>query len=153
MTDSERFLAVLQRELRGVPGVTSTSIQLSNTGLDFELVGKIDTLVFADGCIPAEEAQIAICWWPQPDVQDRFKFHYSDSAGFDCGWHRQENDHVDGLDHAQWRANSDSPYQYDPITFDHNNAAGLHWEIIGDRLPEQLQSHYGSSNAEESRTS
>lgn len=86
----------------------------------------------------------AVNWWPQPEEEPPwFKFHYWDENGFDCGWHRHLNDHVEGTEHYQQRDSSDEDYSYEPIEFEAGNPVAVLWEVVGDRLPERLQKYYG----------
>lgn len=131
----------LYNNLQNVPGVEQTTYCESEHGVECAIVGEFNTDVYADGAITAEGAYIRINWWPLHDEQDRhwFQFHYHESSGFDCGFHRHENDHIDGLDHYQERADADDEYDYHPLTLHYTNPIGVLWEILGERLPNRLK--------------
>lgn len=78
-----------------------------------------------------ESATLRVTW--QPIDPPEFAFHYSE-AGFDRGWHREPNPHVDGDAHYQER---DGPYRYEPISFDGDTAPELVWEVM-ERLEQRL---------------
>lgn len=128
----------LKHNLQKVPYTAEVQYQLSRSGVELEIVGKIDTDIFANGVVNADEAHVCVNWWTHPDSEDQFKFHYWESGGFDCGWHRQENEHVDGTDHYQMRPNPESDYTYEEISFDQNTPVGLLWEILSDRLEDRI---------------
>ena len=71
----------------------------SGTGVEYQVFADINTAIFAEGGIKSEEASVTVNWWPLHDQDDRswYNFHYYDSSGFDCGWHRHENEHIDGI--------------------------------------------------------
>ena len=108
----ERVYDNLQR----IPGIVDVRFERSGTGIGQQIRGDVDTTVFAQGLITAEAASIQANWWPQPDDEtDWFQVHYFEVDGFDCGWHRHENDHVDGLDHYQERESPDEAYRYEVV--------------------------------------
>jgi len=73
-----------------------------------------------------ESATLRVTW--QPISPPEFAVHYSEE-GFDCGWHREPNPHVDGEAHYQERVGEGS-YRYEPITFEGETAPELVWEIM-----------------------
>lgn len=83
-----------------------------------------------------DDATLQITWYPGDHPQ--FTFHYSDSTGFDCGWHREPNPHVDGWAHYQERENSTGPYSYEAVTFEAETPTTLVWEVL-DRLRDRLE--------------
>lgn len=134
--------AYLHRDLKQVPGVVNVRLEESNSGVDDQLVGDIDTSIYADGCITCDDARVQINWWPLHDDEERhwYQFHYYESSGFDCGWHRHENSHVDSLDHYQERESDDSDgYEYYGTSLTHSNPVGILWEILGGRLEARLE--------------
>lgn len=102
----------------------------------------MNTAIFADGVVPGEESTLQVNWWPQPEEDDWFQIHYADATGFDCGWHRQVNDHVDGLDHFQQREDSSAEYEYHSVSFGANNPVGTLWEVVDERLVDRVTDHY-----------
>ena len=74
----------------------------------------------------AESATLRVTW--QPISPPEFAFHYSED-GFDCGWHREPNPHVDGDAHYQERVDTE-PYRYDPISFEAETPPELVWEVM-----------------------
>ena len=137
-----RILGIIRDELRKVPSTEIVTYALTRTGIDIQVGATFDLSIFIDGHINAEKAKLYVNWWVHPNEKDRFRFHYTDTTGFDCGWHRQENEHVDGLDHYQERDDSEDEYKYEPIEFDQNNPTGLVWEIAVDRLESRLRKRY-----------
>ncbi|WP_187349123.1 hypothetical protein [Natronomonas salsuginis] len=71
-------------------------------------------------------------------IRAYYTFHYSESSGFDCGFHCKPNPHVDGLLHYQERENTDSAYSYEPVSFNARSASGLLWELF-DAFDERLR--------------
>jgi len=80
-----------------------------------------------------DSATLRVTW--QPLDPPEFAFHYAED-GFDCGWHREPNPHVDGDAHYQER-DRDGPYRYEPITFTGDTAPELVWEVM-ERLRRRL---------------
>jgi len=81
----------------------------------------------------AESATLRVTW--QPISPPEFAFHYSED-GFDCGWHREPNPHVEGDAHYQERV-SDGSYRYESISLEGETAPELVWEIM-ERLQSQV---------------
>jgi hypothetical protein len=75
--------------------------------------------------------------WTRTPIQAYYTFHYSESSGFDCGFHCEPNPHIDGLLHFQEREDVDDPYTYEPISFDAQSVSGLLWEMM-DALANRL---------------
>ncbi|CCQ32664.1 hypothetical protein HTIA_0519 [Halorhabdus tiamatea SARL4B] len=65
-----------------------------------------------------------------------YVFHYSDDTGFDCGWHREPNPHVDGKLHYQERSSAES-YQYESVSFSAETPPRILWTVL-DRLTDRL---------------
>lgn len=143
--DRAQIQSTLHTNLKQVPGVQDVRLERSNTGVGHQLVGDIDTDVYADGIITCDEAHVQINWWPLHDEEDRhwYQFHYYEESGFDCGWHRQENDHVDGLDHYQEReSNNQEDYEYYGTELTHSHPVGILWEILQGRLVTRLEARH-----------
>lgn len=83
-----------------------------------------------------ETASLRVTWWPAPDGAE-FVFHYSDSSGFDCGWHREPNPHVDGRTPYQERPSPDAEYRYEPVSLGAETPPRVLWTVL-DRLTERL---------------
>ena len=145
--DRNQVLHTVHLNLRKVPGTKAVRYEESGTGVEKQVVADFDTDVFADGVIQAEGASIEVNWWPLEESPDRYwyKFHYYDSTGFDCGWHRQENDHVDGLDHYQERESPDAEYEYAVFDPARSHPLSLLWEIVSGRLVSRLEIRYASN--------
>lgn len=141
-TRRNRIQNQLYENLKKVPGIEEVRYQESGTGIDHDIVGVIDTQIFADGVIEADESWVKVNWWPQPDGQSWFQIHYVEENGFNCGWHRQENNHVDGLDHYQEEEPSTDEVTYEPVNFEFDRPVGLLWEIVNGRLVERLKERY-----------
>lgn len=92
----------------------------------------------------ASEAILRVSWQPNPtfppgtSLDDRrrtlltanFVFHYSESTGFDCGFHLEPNPHVAGHLHYQERDSSDAVYSYEEFELDAAVPVGVLWEVI-----------------------
>ncbi|MFW5905612.1 MAG: hypothetical protein ACOCUO_02070 [archaeon] len=142
--DRGQALRLILINLRKIPGTEAVRFQESGTGVDQEVRGEFNTDVFADGVIEAGEASVKVNWWPlDGDEKYWYQIHYSDSTGFDCGWHRQQNDHVDGLDHYQERESPDDEYTYYPFSPSFDHPVGLLWEVVNGRLVERVTMRYG----------
>lgn len=113
----ERHPAV--EDVRGVPGGTFR-----------ELRADLEPSAFGRS---AESASLRVSWWPAPDDPE-FVFHYSESTGFDCGWHREPNPHVDGKTHYQERGGPDDTYEYEAVSLPTRTPSRLLWTILDDRL-------------------
>jgi len=130
--------------LKKVPGVQDVHWEESGTGVEYQVVGKMKTDIFASGVIPVDDAWVKINWWPQQDGEDAwYQFHYWDTTGFDCGWHRQPNRHTDSLGHYQERSSRDGEYEYEPYSLDEELPVAILWEIVDDQLVRTLKSRYG----------
>lgn len=119
----ERHPAVLQA--RGDPPAQFIRVQAD---LDPHVLGA-----------SAEEGTLTIRWYEGEtrDSLPEFVFHYSDSSGFDCGWHHEPNSHVEGWAHYQQRETPDENYTYESITFASTHLVRILWEVL-DRLHDKL---------------
>ncbi|WP_266080686.1 hypothetical protein [Haladaptatus caseinilyticus] len=100
----------------------------------------------------ADTATFRVTWHPNPtfpprtSLEDRkrtsltanFAFHYSESSGFDCGWHLEPNPHVSGHLHSQERESPDENYVYDEFTLTATSVVGVLWEVL-DALEARLR--------------
>jgi hypothetical protein len=137
-----RILSILRDELRKVPTTEIVSYAETRAGIDIQVAATFNLSIFVDGLVDAEGATIYANWWPQATGKAQFKFHYVESTGFNCGWHRQENDHVEGLDHFQIQTDPDGDYEYEPVEFGQTNPTGLVWEIAIDRLTTRVRERH-----------
>lgn len=87
----------------------------------------------------ADEGRLTIRWYAgaTPDAIPEFAFHYSDSSGFDCGWHHEPNPHVEDLAHYQERATADDDYEYTAVSFDSLQPVPVCWAVLA-RLEQRL---------------
>lgn len=124
---SHAALQQIRRELRRHPAITSVDGH-PHDALHTELRAAIDpTLVGAD----APPGTLTVAWFVRPaDHPPRFRFHYADDTGFDCGWHHHEQDHVDGLGQYQERARENDPYEYESFRFTSVEPARVTWEVL-----------------------
>lgn len=119
-----RILRELQRELerhpvvRRVTGSPDNRYRELRATLDPEALG-----------IEAETASLRVTWWPAPDDPE-YAFHYSDNSGFDCGWHRESNPHVDGKLHYQERQSAEESYEYEPVSFAAETPPRILWTVL-----------------------
>lgn len=125
-----RILRELQRELERHTAVQRVA---GNPDGEYrELRVLFDPAAFnAD----ADEAVLRVTWWPAPD-EPEYAFHYSDDTGFDCGWHREPNPHIDGKLHYQERTSPDEPYE--SVSFPADAPPRILWTVL-DRLTERLR--------------
>jgi hypothetical protein len=127
-----RILRELQRELRRHPAVQR--VTGSPDDKYRELRATLDTAVLG---ADADEATLRVAWWPAPDDPE-YAFHYGDDTGFDCGWHREPNPHVDGKLHYQERSSPAEPYEYESTSFAAGTPPRILWAVL-DRLTDRLQ--------------
>jgi hypothetical protein len=134
-----RILRSLRGQLELHPAVVSArGIPEGNYA---EIEANLDPLYFGRD---AAEASLRITWQPNPTVppgtslEDRqrtsltanFVFHYSESTGFDCGYHLEPNPHVTGHLHYQERDAPEEDYTYDTFTFTASSPVGVLWELL-----------------------
>ena len=89
----------------------------------------------------ASSGTLTIRWFAgeSREARPEFSFHYSDKAGFDCGWHHEPNPHVDGWAHYQARESPREEYEYEGVSFGTVQPVRVLWEVL-ERLEETLQS-------------
>mgnify|MGYP006269551789 CR=1 FL=1 len=90
-----------------------------------------------------EDADRTSDTWMRTPIQAYYTLHYSESSGFDCGFHCEPNPHIDGLLHFQEREDVNEPYTYEPASFDAGSVSGLLWEML-DALATRLTMRDGS---------
>ncbi|WP_226481424.1 hypothetical protein [Natrinema amylolyticum] len=98
---------------------------------DQKFVAHFDTQILVDGFVDADEASLEINWWTHPArIDDQFKFHYVESSGYGCGWHRQPHPEESDIpfDHFQQRASPESNYQSQGVDFLEATPVGLPWK-------------------------
>jgi hypothetical protein len=127
----------LRSNLQQFPEVEIVRYVNTRAGIDRQLRADFNCTILMNGELGVDEASFYVNWWTHSDGPDQFKFHYRDSSGYYCEWHRQENDHVEGLDHFQWRTSSEEDYRYETVEFDYDQPPGILWEIR-ERLEEHL---------------
>lgn len=135
----EQTLKYVAVEFRKVPLTATTRLVETGTGVERRVRVDFDDSILAGGRVVDQRPVMYVNWWPDDGERPpAFVFHYVDSSGIDCGWHRHENDHVDGRSHVQWRTSSDGAYTYESVDFEHDHPIGLVWEIAADRLETRL---------------
>lgn len=144
--ERHHVLRQLRQQLELHPGVEAA---WGTPGGAFSAVeARIDPAYFGRG---ADTATLRVVWQPTPDDDpgDRpsdpgdpskpgprtafvamFRVHYSESGGFDCGFHNEPNPHVDGWFHVQWRASPGEAYDYRPASLEARTPVGALWEIL-----------------------
>jgi len=147
--DRHRILRELRGELARHPAVRS--IEGEPPDEYRELRATLDPSWFDR---PAETASLRVTWIPNPSpgpeatdrtndawmrtpIQAYYTLHYSESDGFDCGFHCVPNPHVDGLLHYQERDGTNDAYTYEPVSFGACSVTGLLWEMM-DALANRL---------------
>lgn len=99
-----RVMDQIRVNLHHYPATEYAAYKKTRDGMDSKLVSEFNTDILADGVVEAEDARIEVTWWTHPpETADQFKFHYIESAGYDCGWHRQPHPDRDEIpfDHFQ----------------------------------------------------
>jgi len=134
-----RILRSLRGQLELHPAVVSArGIPEGNYA---EIEANLDPLYFGRD---AAEASLRITWQPNPtfppgtSLEDRqrtsltanFVFHYSESTGFDCGYHLEPNPHVTGHLHYQERDAPEENYTYETFTLTASSPVGVLWELL-----------------------
>lgn len=149
-SDRNRILRELRGELARHPAVRTIEGKPSDEYR--ELRATVTPAWFGR---QAEGASLRVAWIPDPspgpETSDRasdtwmgtpirasYSLHYSESTGFDCGFHCEPNPHVDGLLHYQERDSTDSAYTYEPVSFSARSASALLWELM-DALSDRLE--------------
>lgn len=131
--ERHRVLRQLRHELDRHPAVVS--VRGVPDGRFRELRADLDPAAFDRD---ASTATLRVAWWPAPGDPE-FVFHYSDATGFDCGWHREPNPHVEGDAHYQERIGPSEPYRYEAVAFPTLTPTRLCW-IVLERLADRLSS-------------
>jgi hypothetical protein len=142
-----RILRSLRGQLELHPAVVSArGIPEGNYA---EIEADLDSLYFGRD---AAEASLRMTWQPNPTfppgtgLEDRqrtsltanFVFHYSESTGFDCGYHLEPTLHVTGHLHYQGRDTPEEDYTYDTFTVTASSPVGVLWELL-DALETRLR--------------
>ncbi len=153
--DRHRILRELRGELARHPAVLSvageppSAYRELQADLDPPWFGRSgETVSLRITWIPGpppgpEESDRTSDTWMRTPIRAYYTLHYSESSGFDCGFHREPNPHIDGLLHYQERDEVDDPYTYDPASFDTRSVSGLLWEMM-DALANRLTMRDGS---------
>jgi hypothetical protein len=142
-----RILRALREQLDRHPAITNA--HGIPDGYYAEVRAEVDPRYFGRD---ADTATFRVTWHPNPTfppgtgLEDRertsltanFAFHYSESSGFDCGWHLEPNPHVSGHLHFQERESSDEDYVYDEFTLTATSVVGVLWEVL-DALEARLR--------------
>lgn len=126
-----RILRELRHELERHPAVRE--VRGSPDGTFRELRAVLDPAVLGRD---ADRATLRVAWWPGPD-EPEFAFHYSDDTGFDCGWHREPNPHVEGATHYQERRSPDEEYTYEAVSLGAATPPRTLWVVL-ERLEARL---------------
>lgn len=126
-----RILRELHRELERHPAVQRVTGRPDDRYR--ELRATLDPVILG---VEADDATLRVTWWPASDDPE-YAFHYSDDSGFDCGWHREPNPHVDGKLHYQERPSAEEPYAYESVSFSADTPPRILWTVL-DRLTERL---------------
>jgi hypothetical protein len=127
-----RILTEVRRELDRHPAVES--VRGDPPGRQRELRATLRPSAFGRD---VERATLRVTWWPAPGGNSSFVFHYSDDSGFDCGFHREPNPHVEGDTHYQERPAPDTDYRYESVSVVAQTPPRLCWELL-DRLSDRL---------------
>jgi hypothetical protein len=122
-----------------------------------ELEARVDPTVFGRD---ADSATLRVVWHPLPDGPETgrsdasdpvtarprtafdavFKLHYSESTGYDCGFHNEPNPHVEGWFHFQERFDPGEEYTYVETSLEARTPTSALWELLDflqDRLDEE----------------
>lgn len=135
----------LRINLNHHPATETVALKPTRDRTDRKLVADFDTDILAGGVLDVAAATFEINWWTHPvGIDDQFIFHYVESSGYDCGWHRQPHPDECAIpfDHFQQRALPDNDYQYQPVDFQEDTPVGLLWEVTKGRLPRVLRARF-----------
>ena len=130
--ERHRILRELRPQLTRHPAIED--VQGIPDGKFRELRADINPSAFGRD---AERATLRVAWWPAPEDSE-FAVHYSESTGYDCGFHREPNPHVDGKAHFQERSGPGDDYEYESVSFSVETPSRLLWTIL-DQLSDRLQ--------------
>lgn len=140
-----RIVTRLRAELNHHPATTEVVLKATRDGRDQQLVAELDTDILVDGIVESDGAKLVVNWWPHPPgYEDQFTFHYVESDGYDCGWHRQPHPDESEIpfDHFQQRPSPGDEYRYQGVDFQENSPVGLLWEVTTTRLERVIRSRY-----------
>jgi hypothetical protein len=152
--DRHRILRELRGELARHPAVLSvvgeppSEYRELQTELDPSWFGRSGATAslrltwLPDPSPGPEDADRTSDTWMRTPIQAYYTLHYSESSGFDCGFHCEPNPHIDGLLHFQEREDINEPYTYEPVSFDAGSVSGLLWEML-DALAARLSMRDG----------
>lgn len=138
---------ILRAELNHHPATKDVMRTSTRDITDSNLIATLDTDILADGLVPGS-AKLEVNWWTHPPAYaDQFTFHYVESTGYDCGWHRQPHPGESEIpfDHFQQRGSPDDEYKYQAVDFQEETPAGLVWEVTTTRLERVIRSRYDPS--------
>jgi len=130
--ERHRILRELRHQLDPHPAVED--VRGVPNGKFRELRANLDPAAFGRD---AEDASLRVSWWPAPDGPE-YAIHYSESTGFDCGFHREPNPHVEGKTHYQERDSPDEAYEYEAVELSPRTPTRLLWTVL-DLLADRLQ--------------
>lgn len=152
--ERHRILRQLRQQLEQHPAIESAWGEPD--GAYAEVAATVSPAYFRRD---AETATLRLVWYPSPTVAESdsrpdpanpttagprthfeamFKLHYSESSGYDCGFHNEPNPHAEGWFHFQERSTPDAKYEYSPATLDARTPVGALWELL-DLLEEQIR--------------
>ncbi|WP_196219587.1 hypothetical protein [Halorubrum sp. BV1] len=131
---SHTILLELRRTIERHPAVQHAGGE--PPGQFIRVVATLDPAILGSN---ADEATLTLRWYAgeAADADPEFAFHYSESSGFDCGWHHEPNPHVAGRTHYQERLSPGDEYEYEAVSFNSLRPVPLLWEIL-DRLEARL---------------
>lgn len=132
---SHAVLLELRRAMTRHPGVVEA--RGHPPGQFTRIRADVDPGVFGGA---ASSGVVTVRWFAGEHREPRpeFAFHYRDEGGFDCGWHHEENPHVDGWAHYQERDGTDDEYTYASVSFESTEPVRVLWAVF-DRLEKTLQ--------------
>ena len=122
-------LRQVREEFNRHPAITSV-VGLPHDTLHTELRAEVEPLYIGAN---APRGTLTVRWLvSEPGERPRFVFHYADESGFDCGWHRHEQDHVDGWAHYQERSSAGDAYSHEAFVFESVEPARVVWDVLED---------------------
>jgi hypothetical protein len=135
--ERDRVLRTLQREAEQYPATSSARGVPSEEFRELEVA--LDPLILGRD---VDRATLRIVWRPSnapaSDERAEFVFHYSEPTGYNCGWHREPNPHVEGWTHFQERLPGESTPEYGMARFGTESPVGIFWEVVS-RLDSHLE--------------
>lgn len=123
---------------RGHPEAQYTEVTAEVDPAFFDRSAQSATLRVTWYPIPPEGQGLSLPDQPRTSLQAMFTLHYSESSGYDCGFHNEPNPHVEGWLHFQERPGPEEAYEYHPAALEGKTPVSALWELL-DELATRLR--------------